>query len=244
MNFGGAPPPVRLLMQSIIPRFLRSMPFLQAGHRLRHPVWMGTLRNPRPVTRWGWERGTPVDRYYIESFLNGHRADIRGRVLEVKNSDYSRRFGQGPLDAQVLDIDANNSAATIVADLAAAGSIPSSSFDCFILTNTLQYIIDLDSAVRHSRRILRPGGVLLATVPTICRIDLPPYTDYWRFTPAVCRKLFETHFSPDKVQVEPLGNVLSAIAFLKGLAAQDLRKTELDYQDVAYPVITSIRAVK
>lgn len=205
---------------------------------------MGTLRSTLPVTRWGWERGTPIDRYYIESFLNRHRADIRGRVLEVKDDNYSRRFGQEPLDAQVLDIDAGNSAATIVADLAAADSIPSCSFDCFILTNTLQYIIDLDSAVRHSHRILRPGGVLLATVPTICRIDLPIYPDYWRFTPAICRKLFEKHFAPEKVRVEPLGNVLSAIAFLKGLPAQDLNRPELDYKDVAYPVITSIRAVK
>jgi SAM-dependent methyltransferase len=205
---------------------------------------MGTLRSTLPVTRWGWERGTPVDRYYIESFLNRHRADIRGRVLEVKNSDYSRRFGQEPLDAQVLDIDAANPQATIVADLAAADSIPSCSFDCFILTSTLQYILDVDSAVRHSHRILRPGGVLLVTVPAVSRIDLQASADYWRFTPAICRNWFEKHFAPEKVQVEAAGNVLSAISFLKGLAAQDLKKSELDYQDAAYPVIIAIRAVK
>src|SRR5215216_119227 len=62
----------------------------------RRPVRLGSLGRPRPISeQWGYDRGTPVDRWYIERFLQEHRADITGRVLEVKDSGYTDRFGLG-----------------------------------------------------------------------------------------------------------------------------------------------------
>ena len=55
--------------------------------RLRHPSLDGLLGTKPVSDHWGWDRGTPVDRYYIEQFLAEHAADVRGRVLEVKDSD-------------------------------------------------------------------------------------------------------------------------------------------------------------
>ena len=50
--------------------------------------------------QWGWDRGTPIDRHYIERFLETHRRDVRGSVLEVRDSNYTaavrRRRGNGP----------------------------------------------------------------------------------------------------------------------------------------------------
>src|SRR3954451_1583936 len=132
--------------------------------RLRKPAILGTLRRTRPLSdSWGRDRGTPVDRYYIERFLHEHRTDIRGRVLEVKDAGYTTRFGVGVSASAVLDVDATNPHATIVADLAWADGVGSESFDCFVLTQTLQLIPDLRAALVHARRLLRPGGVLLAT---------------------------------------------------------------------------------
>ena len=45
---------------------------------------------------FGFDRGTPIDRYYIESFLSTHASDIRGHVLEVADNTYTRRFGGDP----------------------------------------------------------------------------------------------------------------------------------------------------
>src|SRR5690606_16767017 len=57
-------------------------------------VDLGDLRRVAPINRhWGWERGVPIDRHYIELFLEEHRASIRGRVLEIGDDTYSRRFG-------------------------------------------------------------------------------------------------------------------------------------------------------
>jgi SAM-dependent methyltransferase len=219
-------------------------PVRQRLHRLRRPAVLGTVRRTRPLSEhWGRDRGDPVDRHYIEAFLERHQADIRGRGLEVKDSGYLRRFGTGITRTDVLDLDASNPAATIVADLASADAITEGSFDCFLLTQTLQLIYDVRAACEHAHRILAPGGVLLVTVPGITRVARG-YPDYWRFTPAACQALFAEVFGEDAVEVTSYGNVLSAMAFLTGMAKQELSARELDDTDPAFPVIVGIRARK
>jgi hypothetical protein len=215
--------------------------------RLRSPAWLGTLRRTTPLSReWGYDRGSPVDRYYIDAFLQRQHGDIRGHVLEVRDASYARRFGQGITHVDVLDIDADNPNATIVADLSAADAVAGDQFDCIILTQTLQFIYDTQSALLHAHRMLRAGGVLLVTVPVISRIA-PRYgleADYWRFTPASCHRVFSDVFGPTQVHVRGYGNVLTAMAFLTGMAQEELRRTELDARDDYFPVIIAVRAVK
>jgi SAM-dependent methyltransferase len=214
--------------------------------RLRHPAFLGTIRRTTPLSdHWGRDRGTPVDRYYIEHFLAGARQAIRGRVLEVMNADYTGRFGVGVERSDVLDIDPANPVATIVADLANAHAIPSETFDCFILTQTLQYIYDIRSAVAHAHRILRPGGTLLCTVPTVSRIARRELeSEYWRLTAAACSRLFGDVFAGGVVDVRARGNVLSAVAFLVGMAREELSSRELDRDDQFFPVIVTVQATK
>jgi SAM-dependent methyltransferase len=215
-------------------------------HRFRHPAWLGSLRRTTPLSdHWGRERGTPIDRYYIEPFLEAERKAIRGRVLELLNSDYTERFGVAVERSDVLDIDTSNQAATFVADLAAADDIPNELFDCFILTQTLQYVFDLEAAVGHAHRILRPGGTLLCSVPSVSRIArLELSSEYWRLTPAACRRLFSDAFVGGAVEVRGHGNVLSAVAFLMGIAAEELSPRELDLEDPFFPVVVTVRAIK
>jgi SAM-dependent methyltransferase len=204
------------------------------------------MRRTAPLSEaWGTDRGTPVDRYYIALFLERHRADIRGRVLEVRDSGYTTRFGTGVDAVEVLDVEPGNPLATITADLSAADAIAAETFDCFVLTQTLQYIADPDRALRHARRILKPGGVLLATVPGISRIDTGHADrDLWRFTARGCSRLFERSWPGDEVEVASDGNVLAASAFLYGIAAEELSREKLAAHDPNYPVVVCIRAVR
>src|SRR6185369_13063117 len=165
-------------------------------------VEWGDFRRVQPLSPcWGMDRGQAIDRYYIERFLDRHRADIRGRVLEVRDSRYTQQFG-GPAVVSSDDIDSTNDAATIVADLRSAGVIASASYDCVILTQVLQFIDDIGAALRECSRILRPGGVLLVTAPCICRVDdqAGPDGDYWRLTEAAARKHFAEVFPPDSFE--------------------------------------------
>jgi SAM-dependent methyltransferase len=214
---------------------------------VRRPVRLGSLRRTTPISEhWGFDRGTPVDRYYIERFLNQYSNDIRGRVLEVMDSRYTERFGSEVESSDVLDIDAKNPSASVVADLAAAGHVPSESFDCFIVTQTLQFVYDVVGAIAETHRLLRPGGVLLATLPSVSKIDRTAGVggDFWRFTSASCTRLFGDVFGEGNVAIEAHGNLLAAIAFLTGLAREDLTDRELDVRDELFPVVVTVRGVK
>ena len=223
---------------------MRVGPTVEALRRRRRPVRFGSLGSTAPYgARWGYDRGRPVDRWYIERFLEEHRSDITGRVLEVKDSGYTDRFGHAVTERAVLDVDAANPRATYVTDLATGDALPSGAFDCFVLTQTLQLIYDLRSALANARRVLRPGGVLLATMPVTSRVCEPPLTDYWRLTPGAAARLLDEVFGPDAVTVRGHGNVLAQVAFLEGLAAEDLTADELRVDDHRFPLIVCARAV-
>lgn len=214
--------------------------------RLRRPAWLGTIRRTSPLSdHFGRERGTPVDRYYIEQFLNENRQRVRGRVLEVRDSGYTRRFGTEVSRSDVLDIDDRNPDATVVADLAVAGGIEAAAFDCFILTQTLHYIFDVGAALEQVHRVLRPGGTVLCTLPVVSRIgrgELSP--EYWRFTPTTCKILFERTFPGGEFEVRGRGNVLACVAFLMGMAAEELKAEELETDDPFFPLLVTVRATK
>ena len=221
-------------------------PWLPALRRLRRPSSIGALQTVPLSTEWGFDRGTPIDRYYIERFLDAHAADVRGRVLEVKSPGYTRRFDRGVTRADVLDIDGSNPDATIIADLTAADHVAAEQFDCFILTQTLQFIYDVHAAVRHAHRLLAPGGVLLVTLPVVARIS-PRYgleTEYWRFTAASCRRLFGDVFGASNVEVRTYGNVLVDMAFLQGAALEEIPRVKLDVDDPYFPLVVTVRAVR
>ena len=224
-------------------RFIRSVVPIRVRGIPGRARWLHT----QPLSdSWGFERGLPIDRLYIEGFLEQHAADIRGDVLEIMTSAYTERFGRGVTSRNVLDIDSTNANATIVADLADTAQLPERWVDCFILTQTLQLLYDVRAAVASAHRMLRPGGTLLVTVPCISRI-IPQYgleADFWRFTPASCRRLFGDAFGPPQVTVEPLGNVAAAVAFLRGAAVEELSPRVFGAADPYFPVIIAVRAVK
>lgn len=223
--------------------------YLRIKRKFICQIDLGELDHLHPVsTLFGYDRGQPVDRHYIENFLLQHKNDIHGRVLEIGDNTYTKKFGGTSVkQSDILHAAKGNPSATIVADIARADNIPSSSFDCIILTQTLQFVYDLPSAVNHLHRILKPGGVLLLTVPGISQIsryDMDRWGEFWRFTTQSAQRLFEKEFSTENVEVEAYGNVLIAIALLHGLAAEELKPEHFEYQDPDYQVLITVRAVK
>jgi SAM-dependent methyltransferase len=215
--------------------------------RFRRPAWLGTVRRMTPISDvWGFDRGTPIDRYYIERFLERHRADISGAVLEVGDSRYTERFGTGVITSDVLDRTTDNDRATLVADLARPEDFPSDAYNCFILVQTLQYIYDVRAAVATAWRVLRPNGVLLLTVPSLSRVARSAglENDFWRFTHASCRRLLHDQFGAADVEVAAYGNVLTAVGFLMGMASEELNARELAARDEWFPTLVTARAVK
>jgi glycosyltransferase involved in cell wall biosynthesis/SAM-dependent methyltransferase len=222
--------------------------------RAAHPT-RSARRRPRlgdaeattPISRsWGFDRGLPVDRYYIESFLSRQANDVRGRVLEIGDDAYARRFGGNRVErTDVLAADPGNPKATIVADLGEGRDLGSNLFDCIVFTQTLQFVYDVRAALRTLHQLLRPGGVLLLTAPGTTQSGPDEYADswYWSFTTRSLRRLLGEVFG-ERVEVESYGNVLAAVGLLHGLAVEDLRRRDLARHDSAYEVIVAARAVK
>jgi peptidoglycan/xylan/chitin deacetylase (PgdA/CDA1 family) len=214
----------------------------------RDSVDLGDLKRTTPVARnWGYERGTPIDRHYIERFLEAHAADIRGAVLEVQEPDYTKRFGGDRVTrSDVVDLNASNPLATIVSDLRSAANIAAGTYDCVILTQTLHVVDDMRAVVGECARILKPDGVLLVTLPCASRVCLEygDEGDFWRVTEAGARQLFSESFPGDALDVRARGNVLVNAAFLYGLACHELDAAEFAHDDPYFPLLVTVRARK
>jgi SAM-dependent methyltransferase len=216
--------------------------------RTRDAVDLGDLRRLEPVSRvFGMDRGTTIRRHYVEDFLNRHRADLHGRIMEVGDDRYARRFGAADAVVVVLDPDPAASGATLHADLTSGTGLPREAFDAVILSQVLHVLPDMGAALGFVHATLKPGGVLLATLPGITqvsRFDMDRWGDYWRVTDRAARLLIDRHFPHDQAEVAAYGNHLAAIAALTGLAAEELKADELDAVDPDFQVLIGVRARK
>jgi trans-aconitate methyltransferase len=119
--------------------------------------------------------------------------------------------------------------------------------DCVILTQTLQFIYDHRAALATAHKMLKPGGVLLLTVPGIAQIsraDMDRWGDFWRFTTAAITRLLREAFPGSEPEVRAYGNVLTALSLLEGVASEELLSEELDHVDPDCEVIVAGRVVK
>jgi len=241
-------PAIKALLRPVMPMAVATRRLL-TGVPGVGKVDMGDLRRRRPISdEFGEDRGTPLDRFYVHAFLERHSQDVKGHVLEIGEDVYTRRYGAGRVTrSDILHIDDQNPRATIVGDLSDIPQIPDCRFDAIILTQTLQFIFDFTAAVRNLHRILKPGGVLLLTVPGISPVGARTVWGpmwMWSFTEISMRRLLESTFGTQSLSLEVHGNVLAATAFLHGLAAEEMLPAELTDYDPSYPVIIAARVRK
>jgi SAM-dependent methyltransferase len=221
---------------------------LQRLRRLRRPASFGILRQTQPISRdFGWDRGEPIGRKFFHDFIDKYRADIAGRVVEIRDDRYSSQYPDLITKLDILDIDMSLPKVTIVADLASMPQVPSDSFDCAIVNNTFEYVWDFRAAIAELHRILSPGGVLFTTMGAGGRAWRSPdeeWPDLWRFHPPAARRLFGDQFGDDSVETEVFGNALVSIASIRGAAIEDVDERKLLIRDPYFPTITCVRAVK
>ena len=237
-------------MKRYLIRFLRAVKLVFG---LYNKVEFNDLTRTQPVSRlFGMERGMPVDRYYIEKFLAANSHDIRGCILEIAEDTYARKFAdlisRETTVFETLHVDGSGKPSTITGDLAKPDSLPGNRYDCFICTQTYNFIYEVRQAIAGTYKLLKNDGIVLATVAAISQVsryDMDRWGDYWRFTDQSALKLFEDVFGEGHVEVVTFGNVLAATALLQGLAVEDLPDRKLlDENDPDYQVIIGIIARK
>ncbi|MGB6975229.1 MAG: methyltransferase domain-containing protein [Terracidiphilus sp.] len=211
----------------------------------------GVFRRTRPYrVELGSRRGSCIDRYYIEVFFAAHKAAIRGCVAEMESNQYTRHFGGEAVEkSDVIDLNTQNPARTLTLDLQCPESAPEALFDCILCTQTLFLICDYAAAIRTLHRMLKPGGILLATVPGISPVIRGNLIagvgeDLWRFTSRSAHFAFAEVFGDPQVTVRAYGNVLACTAFLHGIVQQELTAEELADHDPGYELLIAVAAIK
>jgi hypothetical protein len=212
------------------------------------------FRRLQPLNNGRLNDRTQVVRYYWDQFLTKHRGDIRGRGLEIGETGTLRRYGgQALTQAEAIDMSAHSPEVTIVADLSRADHAPADTYDCFINQFSMPVIYDVEAALYHSIRMLKPGGVLLvnfACVDYYLYRGLEMGTGaslylYWMFTPLqIVNVLNQLGLTEADYHLEVYGNLLTRIAFLLNLPAEELTHKELTFSDPGQPLLICVRAVK
>ena len=211
------------------------------------------FRRLRPFGN-GRSAGLSVIRYYWAGFLEAHRADIRGRGLEVGETTTLRAFGGPALSqADAIDLSAHSPEVRVVADLARADHVPGDRYDCFINQFTTAVIYDIEAALYHAIRLLKPGGVLLINFWCLDfylyrGLDMgtgAPLYMYWWFTPLQVENLLRgLALTEADYSLTVYGNLLTRMAFLMNVPAREFTRRELDHIDPGQPLLICARIAK
>jgi len=218
-------------------------------NRVLFKVNWKNLRILSPISNvFGVDRGKPIDRYFIENFLDDRKDLIKGVVLEIGDNKYTKMFGFKVTKSEVLTYNIDDSRKNvIIGDLTKYDNLQNDKYDCIILTQTLNFIYDYKKAILGVYHLLKEGGSVLVTSSGISQIseyDNERWGDFWRFTENGLMKSFEEVFPKENIIIKSYGNVLSSISYLHGISSEELTEKELGYNDPNYPLLITLIAKK
>lgn len=197
-------------------------------------------------SKFGLDRGSAIDRYFMDLFLWSNKSLIRGAVLEVGDDQYTQKYGSEVSRCVVLNGAGRLSSEIYTGDLSNLKSMASiaGQFDCVIATNVLNFIFDFETAVKGLATLVKPNSaavlVTVAGVSQISRFDYDRWGDYWRFNDMSIKRVFEKYF--DCVEVAPYGNAPLAAAFIMGLAQEEIPGRLFEINDPDYQILIAVKA--
>jgi len=188
--------------------------------------WPGAERRNPPMSSPTW-----VVRRALSNWLRAEAAGLANgpppRILDVGCGvkPYYPFFADVASEYVGVDV-VENPAAELLGPVEAL-PVEDASFDVVLCTQVLEHCDDPAQAVRELRRVVRPGGRVLASTHGV-QVYHPSPVDYWRWTHEGLRRLFTTSADWSEVTVTPAAGTASALAMLLGTYVEiALRRTVL-----------------
>lgn len=164
-------------------------------------------------------------RYYVDEFYTRRVAALpRGASVADIGGKKARKRGQFDIEREVatrglhvtyVNLDPE-SEPDIVAD-ACELPVEDGVFDAVVMAEIVEHLESPASALREACRVLKPGGVLLATAPFMHQVHPDP-VDIGRYAPQWWRGVLEGAGFGD-IEIEPQGKYFSVLAdMLRSLA--------------------------
>jgi SAM-dependent methyltransferase len=226
-------------------RFQKNVQILVKHNLLRPPIGQVAfgdfVRNAPFCPNYGFSRGTPIDRFFLDCFITKIRDEVVGDVLEIGGVQENRvRYRlQHASSYRTMDIELFPGV-DFAGDAHDPAASPASSFDCILLFNVLEHCKEPSIVVENVHRWLRAGGKAFCLVPNAQRVHRDP-RDYWRIMPDALEYLFRNFAS---AEVFTYGNLITTIAALSGLGAEELSSEDLVEVNSMYPVVSCVTAHK
>jgi SAM-dependent methyltransferase len=108
---------------------------------------------------------------------------VTGRCLDAGSgrAPYKARLEERGVEVLTIDIENRSGDVDIIGDLQNMPAVASASVDAVICTEVLEHVPDPAAALGEIERVLRPGGVLVLSVPHLSPIHEAPH-DFYRYT--------------------------------------------------------------
>jgi SAM-dependent methyltransferase len=182
----------------------------------------------------------PLERWLREEAAHAAAHETRPRLLDVGSGakPYERFFRDAV--AEYVGLDVANPAADLegtVEDIPAADE----SFDLVLCTQTLEHANDPARAVRELRRVVAPGGRVLASTHGV-QVYHPNPDDFWRWTHAGLERLFRENGDWSAVTVTPASGTTACLGMLVAIYINLLAK-RAHATALAAPLVASLNAV-
>lgn len=198
---------------------------------------------------FGFSRGNPIDRYYIENFLKKNQNDFVGESLEFGTDFYLKKFNRGITSFNIFTSlkDKSKNKNLTKGDLTIVKNLPEEKYDLIVCTNVLNFIYDINLAIKGLHKMLKINGVCLVTIAGfsthVSRYDMDRWGDYWRLSEKSAYKAFKkNNFIID--ECKSFGNVKLAIAQMNGFSVEDIKSEILNKIDNDYQMIITLRIRK
>jgi len=215
------------------------------GLEARRPVQYRLKDILRPL----W-RGDSILRALEDAQIRS-RARFHGLVLDVGAgwSQYGEMLSRdGRCEFLTLDLR-TGTRPDVVGDLEKGLPLKDDCLDGIFLNNVLEHVARTEVVIREARRVLKPGGRFIFTVPFLmpvhrCVSETESYDDFWRFSDSAVAHLLRDFSSVDIVSCDTGPFVGGLAIFYYALKFRPLRLAAFIFMyimDKLYFMATGLR---